>query len=274
MNDIYDLNSYVYDPRTGFMNWALMDTGTWDYPADTRGYSWGITLELAWDAWAARLGSYTEPLHANQMEFDKQLDRAHGDVLEIEHDHRIGDQAGKASVLVYANHARMGVYSEALEQDPAAPDILATEAPGRVKYGCSLNAEQAITSEVGVFCRAGWNDGHTESWAFTEIDRTLALGASASGRSWGRPGDRLGIAALENGLSKWHEAYLAAGGNGFLLGDGRLDYDQERILEAYYSASLGRGCFLSLDFQRAWNPGYNHDRGPVDIFAARLHAQF
>jgi high affinity Mn2+ porin len=274
MNDIYDLNTYVADPRTGFMNWALMDTGSWDYPADTRGYSWGLTFELAWDAWSARLGSYMEPRHANQMEFDHQVSRAHGDVLELEHDHKLGDLPGKTSVMIYANHARMGVYSEALAQDPAAPSVVSTEAPGRIKYGYSFNGEQALTADLGLFCRAGWNDGKTETWAFTEIDRTFALGLAAQGAAWGRPEDRLGAAVLVNGLSPEHRAYLASGGLGFILGDGRLDYAQERISEAFYTVGLGKRFSLSLDYQHAWNPGYNRDRGPVDLFALRLHAQF
>lgn len=274
MNDIYDLNSYVYDPRTGFMNWAIMDTGSWDYPADTRGYSWGLTLEFAWDAWSARLGSYMEPRHANQMEFDHQVSRAHGDVLEIEHDHKVGDLPGKVSVLFYANHARMGTYADALAADPTAPDITSVEAPGRTKYGYSLNAEQALGGDVGAFCRAGWNDGKTESWAFTEIDRTLALGLSAQGTSWGRANDKAGAALLINGLSAEHRAYLAAGGYGFIIGDGRLNYASERVVEVFYALGLGKHCALSGDIQHAWNPAYNSDRGPVTLFAGRLHLQF
>jgi len=274
MNDIYDVNGTIGDPRSGFMNWALMDTGSWDYPADTRGYSWGLTLELAWDAWAARLGSYLEPKVANQMDFDHQVDRAHGDVLELEHDHALGDLPGKVSGLIFANHARMGVYADALAQDPAAPAIVATRAPGRTKYGASLDGEQGLTRALGAFLRLGWNDGRTESWAFTEIDRTLAGGLVLQGGAWGRPEDRLGAGAIVNGLSSEHRAYLAAGGYGFLIGDGRLDYAPERILELYYAVAFGKHAFVTGDYQRVWNPAYNRDRGPVDLFALRLHAQF
>lgn len=274
MNDLFDVNGTVGDPRTGFLNWALMDTGSWDYPADTRGYSWGATLELAWDAWSARLGSYLEPRHANVMAFDHQVSRAHGDVLEVEHDHALGGLAGKVSVLLFANHARMGVYRDALALDPAAPDVTATEGPGRTKYGASLNLEQALSPDLGAFCRLGWNDGRTETWAFTEIDRTLALGLTLQGRSWGRSGDRVGAALVASGLSPDHRDYLAAGGLGFLLGDGRLDYSRERVVEVYYSIGISSSFFLSADYQRAWNPGFNRDRGPVDLFAGRVHVQF
>jgi high affinity Mn2+ porin len=151
-------------------------------------------------------------------------------MLEVAHDHRLGHQPGRASILVFANHARMGVYADALALDPAAPDVTATESPGRVKYGASTNLEQALAPDLGVFARAGWNDGRTQTWAFTEIDRTVALGMSAEGSRWGLPGDRLGAAGIGNGLSRWHRDYLAAGGSGFILGDGRLDYAPERIL--------------------------------------------
>ena len=274
MNDLYDLNGGAGDPRTGFMNWAIMDTGSWDYPADTRGYSWGITMELAWDAWSARLGSYMEPRHANQMSFDPQISRAHGDVLEVEHDHQIAGLAGRASVMVFANHARMGSYAQALAEDPAAPSVIATEQPGRTKYGASTSLEQALGPALGVFARAGWNDGQTESWAFTEIDRTLVLGATLQGAAWGRPADRLGSAVVVNGLSAEHRDYLAAGGYGFLLGDGRLDYAREEIWESCYSVAMGRHLALSADFQRVLHPGYNQDRGPVSLYALRIHAQF
>ena len=274
MNDLYDLNGGAGDPRTGFMNWAIMDTGSWDYPADTRGYSWGITMELAWDAWSARLGSYMEPRHANQMSFDPQISRAHGDVLEVEHDHQIAGLAGRASVMVFANHARMGSYAQALAEDPAAPSVIATEQPGRTKYGASASLEQGLTQALGVFARAGWNDGQTESWAFTEIDRTLVRGATLQGAAWGRPADRLGSAVVVNGLSAEHRDYLAAGGYGFLLGDGRLDYAREEIWESCYSVAMGRHLALSADFQRVLHPGYNQDRGPVSLYALRIHAQF
>lgn len=272
--DIFDANAYAHEPRTQFMNWALMGNGAWDYPADTKGYTWGLAAELAWDAWAFRAATVLEPRAANQMVFDKQVSRAHGDVVEVEHAHVLGDQPGKVRLLGYANHARMGSYAQALEEDPQAPSVTSTRAPGRTKYGLGLNAEQQVTSAVGVFLRAGWNDGHTETWAFTEIDRTLTLGCQVLGGLWGRPQDRFGLAAISDGLSRDHEAYLAAGGNGFILGDGRLAYGPERVLEAYYALALASWATWSFDAQRVANPAYNQDRGPVNLLATRVHFQF
>lgn len=274
LGDIFDVNAYAHDPRSQFLNWALMDTAAWDYPADTRGYSWGAAFELYWDAWALRAGSFMVPTRANGLSFDHQVDRAHGDVVEVEHDHELGGQVGHVRILGYANHADMGSYAESLQQSPLAPDVTATRQPGRVKYGWGLSADQALTGDLGAFLRAGWNDGHTETWVFTEVDRALAAGLSLAGSAWARSQDRLALSLAVNGLSPDHRDYLAAGGLGFMLGDGRLNYGQERLLETYYAVGLGRFLIATLDAQRIWNPGYNRDRGPVDLYALRLHVQF
>ena len=272
--DIFDNNTYSHDPRTQFLNWTLMGHGAWDYPADTRGYTWGYTAEFYWDAWAARYGRFAEPLEANQMEMDHGFARAHGDALEVEHDHALRDLPGAVRVMVYSNTARMGDYREALAQSPVNPDITATRAYGRVKRGWGINAEQALTQDLGAFARWSWDDGKTETWAFTEVDRCITGGFSLKGTAWGRTKDRLGLAYIQNGLAPDHIDYLAAGGLGFLIGDGRLNYAPERIVETYYACAFGRYLTAALDAQRIWNPGYNRDRGPVDIYALRLHVQF
>ncbi len=272
--DVFDQNAYAHDPRSQFLNWALMDTASWDYPADTRGYTWGAALELVWDAWALRAGSFLEPKEANGLLFDHQVSRAHGDVVELEHGHELGGLAGRVRLMGYANHARMGDYRKSLEGNPATPDVTATRRAGRIKYGWGLSAEQALTPDLGAFLRAGWNDGRTETWAFTEVDRTAAGGLSLAGPRWGRPEDRLGLAAIVNGLSPDHRAYLGAGGYGFIVGDGRLNPGQERIVEAYYAFEAAHGFTVSLDAERVEHPAFNQDRGPTSIFALRVHGQF
>jgi hypothetical protein len=271
--DVFDNNTYAHDPRTQFLNWTLMGHGAWDYPADTRGYTWGGVAELTWDAWSARLGRFAEPLEANQLAMDHSLARAHGDALEVEHDHSLGDRPGAIRIMAFQNTARMGDYRLSLAEG-RPPDILTTRAEGRRKRGWGLNAEQAATADLGGFLRWSWSDGRTESWAFTEVDRSASAGLALRGPAWGRPEDRLSVAFVQNGLSADHREYLAAGGLGFLLGDGRLTYSPERILEAVYAAALGRHCTASLDLQRCWNPGYNADRGPVTLSALRLHWAF
>ncbi len=272
--DVFDGNSYGHDARTQFNNWSLWANAAWDYPADTRGYTWGVVLEWYHDDWVARFGSLMEPKEANMMELDHDVQRAHGESLELEHNHELGGQKGAVRFLAYENHARMGVYRDAVAQDPAAPDVIATRAPGRVKYGFGLNAEQALTPDVGVFLRAGWNDGKTESWAFTEVERTLTLGISSSGRAWGREKDRFGLGLAFNGISRDHRDYLAAGGYGFMLGDGRLNYAPEKLIDAYYAIALGSFGSFSLEAQRFRNPAFNQDRGPATVCGIRLHLQF
>jgi high affinity Mn2+ porin len=272
--DVFDGNAYAHDARTQFNNWSLWANAAWDYPADTRGYAWGIALELYRDAWAVRLGSFMEPKEANGLEFDHDVSRAHGDVLEVEHRHALSGRPGAVRVLAYWNHANMGIYREALELAPAAPDITATRAPGRSKYGFGLNLEQEIASGIGIFLRAGWNDGKTESWAFTEIERTLALGATVRGDPWKRPRDLFGVAVALNGINGDHRDYLAAGGLGFMLGDGSLHASTEEVLDAFYRASLASFAAVTFEVEHYWNPAFNRDRGPLTVFGLRLHADF
>jgi len=272
--DFFDNNAYSHDPRTQFLNWVLMGHGAWDYPADTRGYTEGLATEFYWDDWSARAGRFAEPLVANMMEIDHAYGRAHGDALELEHDHSLGTLPGVVRVLFYRNTTRMGDYREALALSPVAPDITATRQYGRVKRGYGINVEQALSQDLGAFARWSWDDGKTESWAFTEVDRSLTAGLALKGTAWHRPQDHFGLAAIQNGLSPDHKAYLAAGGMGFLLGDGRLNYQPERIYETYYACAMGHYVTASLDLQRCWNPAYNADRGPVSLVAVRCHVQF
>jgi high affinity Mn2+ porin len=272
--DVFDDNASAHDPRTQFNNWSLWANAAWDYPADTRGYTWGVALELVHDDWALRLGSFLEPREANGLEFDHDVARAHGDVVEVAHRHAFSGRAGAVRLLAFWNHARMGVYRDALALAPDAPDVTATRVPGRSKYGFGLNMEQEIVPGIGAFLRAGWNDGKTESWAFTEIERTLAFGASLDGKLWKRPGDLLGVAFALNGIGADHRDYLAAGGFGFMLGDGALRAENESVLEVFYRAAFGRILSVSADLQRFGNLAFNGDRGPVTIYGLRLHAAF
>ncbi len=272
--DVFDDNAYSHDPRTQFMNWALMDGASWDYPADTRGYSWGVAVELERPAWTLRLGSFMVPLEANGMALDHAVRTDRGDVAELELRQRWFGAEGKLKLLAYQNHADMGTYLVALAgAGPEPPDVTRTRRDGTHKYGFGLNVEQPLSDKVGVFGRWGWNDGRTESWAFTEVDSTASLGGQVVGRAWGRPDDTAAVALVSNGLRRDHRDYLAAGGRGFLLGDGALDYGRERIVEAYYSLSAARGVSVTADFQHVTNPAYNRARGPVAIWAVRLHVE-
>ena len=273
--DVFDNNSYSHDPRSQFENWALMENGAWDYPADTRGYTIGFTVELNQPGWALRYGLFTMPKVANGMAFDFHLSKAHGQALELEERWTLGTHPGTLRVLAYRNNADMGSYREAIDDPgPNGPDITLARSYS-VKYGFGLNAEQEISPTLGAFGRVGWNDGHTESFVFTEIDRTASVGLSLKGTGWHRPDDVVAFAVVANGLSKDHRDYLAAGGYGFIIGDGQLPhYKPEEIAELYYLFKLEEHVFLTGDVQYVSHPAYNADRGPVLVDGIRVHVEW
>ncbi len=274
LTDFFDNNAYAGDPRTQFNSWSLWANAAWDYPADTRGYTWGLMLELVWDRWAVRVASAMEPAVANGMSLDHRVSKAHGEVLEVARQYTLSSRPGVVRALLYENHADMGSYREALLLKTIAPDVTATRSSGRAKWGAGLNLEQAMADHVGCFLRAGWNDGKTESWAFAEVDRTLSGGISLDGTAWGRPQDHVGAGMAINGLSKDHRRYLAAGGLGFILGDGRLAYAPERLIDAYYSRQVFQRCFISGEVQHFTNLGANGQRGHVTVYGIRIHFEF
>lgn len=216
------------------------------------------------------------PLESNGLRLDTRIAKYHGDQVEIEHDHMIGDQPGKVRLLAFRNKEVMGNYTDAFAYAAAhggTPDV-ALVRKENIKTGYGINLEQSLRTDVGVFARAGWNDGKTETYSFAEIERSLSAGVAVKGDSWHREKDTVGFALIQNGLSKAHQDYLSAGGLGVFLGDGRLNYRPERILEAYYNWNLFKEVSLMADLQHLDNPGYNADRGPVWIGSLRLHAEF
>jgi high affinity Mn2+ porin len=276
--DFLDLNAAGSDSHLQFMNWTVDNNGGYDYAADTRGYTWGAMLEYDDRMWSLRFLEALMPKVANGLNFETNLHRARAENVELELRPKIAGRNSVIRLLGYANHANMGDYQRAiaefLQGITPAPDITATRKQGTVKYGFGLNVEQEIAKQVRGFLRAGWNEGQHESFVYTEVNQTVALGTDISGAKWRRGHDRLGLAFASNGISKAHQNYLALGGLGFLLGDGALHYGRENLVEAYYTAHLWRGMFGSLDVQHINNPGYNRDRGPVWVPALRLHVDF
>jgi hypothetical protein len=276
--DFFDLNSAGSDSHLQFMNWAVVNNGAYDYAADTRGYTYGLVMEYFDHAWAARFGEMLMPTVANGIQLDWNLARARGENFEVErHWALIPKRATVARALVFVNHANMGTYRDAihsyLSSADASPDITLHRRQGNVKYGFGLNFEQELTSLARVFGRLGWNDGATESFAYTEIDRTAEVGADFRGKPWRRGQDKIGAAFVANGISGDHREYLALGGLGFLLGDGALRYGSEKIFEAYYTAHIWRGISVAADYQHVVNPGYNIDRGPASVLSVRIHLE-
>jgi high affinity Mn2+ porin len=289
-SDDFDHNRYASSTRTQFMNWSLWDNSAWDYAADTRGYTYGVVVGFTSPHWSLKYGGYLLPVKANGQELEDVPRRARGDNLEL-----TLSPPGISTVirlLGYRNVARMGIYDEALRIAAATgtvPDIVADDREGRHKYGFGINVEQSLADEgeTGAFARLGWNDGRTESFAFTEVDRLMSVGGQVSGVHWTRKEDHLGAAVAIEGLSGPHRDYLAAGGSGFVLGDGRLSYAHEQILEIYYRADIPwpfndttqvfkkypLKLQLTPDFQYIRNPAYNSDRGPVKFWAVRFHLE-
>jgi high affinity Mn2+ porin len=274
LTDFFDDNKYSHDPRTQFMGWGVMFNGAWDYPADVRGYTWGWVHEIHTHNWALRYASAAMPRVANGLRFDRRILVNRGDVFEVERRYELNKHAGIVRVTPYVNHANAGNYADAIRQGElthAAPDVTATRRNGTIKYGVGLNMEQEIAKDLGVFARLGWNDGKTESFAFTAIDRLATGGISLGGSRWHRRFDNVATEFTASGISGIHRQYLELGGHDFLIGDGRLEYAPESIWESYYSARLFPGFFASLDLQHVSNPAYNQQRGPVWIPSLRLH---
>jgi len=277
--DFFDLNTWGSDSHLQFLNWTVDNNGAYDYAANTRGYTDGAVLEYDDHGWTARFAEALMPKTANGRYLDADIARARAENLELEaRGKRIAHRSGTVRLLSYLNHANMGNYEEAiaefLDHQTTTPDIVATRQQGRHKYGFGLNVEQEITPQVGVFGRLGWSDGRNETFAYTEDDRTGALGVYAAGSSWHRRYDRAGAAFVANGIVAAHQQYLALGGLGFVLGDGGLTYGHEKIFETFYTAHLWRGFSASYDFQHINNPGYNQARGPVSVSSIRFHTEF
>ena len=277
LTDFFDNNRYSHDPRTQFMGWAVMYNGAWDYPADIRGYTWGWVHELHLRNWSFRYASAAMPRVANGLRFDRRLFVNRGDVFEGEYRYAVRKHPGTIRAMPYLNHANAGNYAEAIRQAEltgGTPVVADTRRNGTLKYGIGLNMEQELTKNIGVFARLGWNDGKTESFAFTAIDRLATGGVSITGEKWFRPFDTVATELTVNGVSGVHALYLARGGYDFLIGDGHLQSGPEYVSETYYSARLFPGFFATFDLQHVANPAYNQQRGPVWIPSIRLHIEF
>jgi len=271
--DYFDFNTYAHDPRTHFMNWALMNSGAWDYAANTRGYTSGIYIGYSQPKFDVKFSFAAVPTSANGPVLDYQYDKAHGINLELTKSLRFSKNlSGTYRVLVYHNQAGMGNYE--LANQMGKPDLVATRKDFRRKDGFSLNGELGYKEDWGIFGRYSWNDGKNETWAFTEIDESISLGMHFWGKLWNRKNDYAGIAWVRNGLSAPHQRFQQLGGMGFMIGDGNLNYGGEHIIESFYQFQATPNVFLTPDYQFIVHPGYNIDRGPVHVLSLRVHTEF
>ncbi|HXS56162.1 MAG TPA: carbohydrate porin [Hanamia sp.] len=284
MSDFYDDNRYAHDPRTQFFNWILMDQGSWDYPANTRGYTQGLVVELINPKWEFRASSALLPEMANGSKMNISWIRSNATTIEYVRKWNIKKRPGAIRAMAFYQTSKMPSYSDAtkllLTGDSSVVSIIDGKEQaspsfyGGNKYGFSFSADQQLTNDFGLFARAGWNDGKHSTWVFTEVDHSATVGANILGSSWERPADEIGIAGATGGISKAHHEYLKAGGYGFMLGDGNLNYGNELMIETYYKLQLHSSFSVTFDYQLINNPGYNKARGPVNALGIRGHVAF
>jgi high affinity Mn2+ porin len=273
--DVFDTNKYAHDPRTDFLNWSVVDTGTFDYAADAWAYTYGASVEWYQGRWTVRGGLFDMSVAPNSSELDPRFSQFQW-IGEIEHRHELCGQPGKVAVTGFLTRGRLGRYEDAIQlaQLNGGPADIAAVRRYTSRTGVSFNAEQQLAPDVGMFVRAGFASSGVEPYEFTDIDRTVAAGLSLGGKLWGRPDDTVGLAGVVNGVSSVHTAFFNAGGLGILVGDGQLpNPGTEKIVEMYYSFPL-LSWRATLDYQYIANPAYNRDRGSVSVIGTRLRAAF
>jgi high affinity Mn2+ porin len=295
--DICDNNTYADDQHTQFMNWAMMGNLAWDYGQDTIGYTTGFSAELNQPKWTLRYGFFQMPKKKNGFTGDDRyveipeegsygpFTKSWAMMMEFERRYSVNDHPGVVRLLGWLDEADFASYSEATAYLLANPPDLNAAGQGsgvtipqsarayRYKYGFGLNWEQEIAKNVGMFSRLGWNDGKEEAWTFTDVNWTASLGVSVNGAAWGRANDTYGLAGIISGASQHNQRFLEAGGTDMLDGDGALNYEPEKVIETYYDCDVWKNVHFALDYQFVDDPAFNRDRGPVSIFAARVHCE-
>lgn len=275
--DIFDGNKYAHDPRGDFLNWSILDSGTFDYAADAWGTTYGAVVEWYQNWWTVRAGLFDLSNVPNSISLSLPLFHQDQLVSELEERHTLWDQPGKLKFLYWLTRGNLGTYADALALAAATGTTPSTGAVRnyRSKYGIVLNLEQALTPDLGMFARAGWTQGGVEEDDFTDIDQSLSIGLSLAGTRWNRPDDTVGLAGAVNQIARSAKEYLAAGGLGGIIGDGQLPMaGPEQVIETYYSYAAFSFAKVTADYQFVNNPAYNRQRGPVSVFALRLHAEF
>jgi high affinity Mn2+ porin len=278
VTDIFDTNQYAHDPRGDFLNWAAVDGGAFDYAADAWGYTVGAAAERYIGTWTVRAGVFDLSNVPNSTRLDPGMDEFQIEA-EVEKRYTLFGQTGRVLLTGFDSRGRMALLDETIDLAQTTGvninTALVDARQYRSRMGAVLGLEQPIAEAVGVFARISKAAGNVEPYEFADIDRSVSVGTSIKGIPWHRSDDTVGLVVIDNGISAEREEYLNLGGLGLLIGDGKLPHPgAEQILETYYSAAAFSWVHVTLDYQFVKDPGYNTDRGPVSIFAVRVHAQF
>ena len=288
--DIFDKNTYAGDLRRQFVNMAFLSNAAYDFAADARGYTTGLAGEFYFDDWAFRFAHIAGPKNPNDLFLNFQMLSHYGEQIELEHRHVIKDQPGAIRILGYRNKENSGSYTDAIAEFQADPLKNATTCNGynynsnnagapdlcwarksNIKMGVGLNMEQSITQDIGLFFRGMYSDGKTEVYSYTSSDRSISFGSAIKGQRWGRQKDTVGLGYAQSWISKNHVNYLNMGGIDGFIGDGKINYKPEQVLDIYYQWHVIKSTWLTFDYQYLANPAFNADRGPVNIYNARVH---
>jgi high affinity Mn2+ porin len=289
--DVFDHNTYAGDPRTQFMNWALMANLAWDYGQDSIGYSLGATAELNQADWTLRYGFFEMPAYINagnvgsgnggEDQFLTYPTRGHFEPIyksyamatEYERRYDVGSHPGAVRLLAWLDDASRDTFQAAtdlLVSEGADADLSSVQGYHH-SFGFGFNWEQAVTENVGVFSRLGWNNGKAQALEFSDANWFASLGVSVKGSAWNRANDTIGVGAAVSGLSPDLQKYLMAGGLGIELGDGALNYSPEKALETFYNFEVSKGIQAAVDYQFIADPATNRARGPVNVVGLRFH---
>ena len=276
VGDIFDTDQYAHDPRADFLNWGALDAATFDYAADAWGYTVGAALEWYRGRWTLRGGLFDLSVIPNSPHLDPGAHEFQM-IGELEHRHELAGQPGRVLVTAYDSRAEMALLADALAHADSTGrpvDVVAVRRY-RSRTGVHLSLEQQLSDDLGAFGRIGAASGNVEAYEFTDVDRAVSAGLSLKGVRWGRAHDTVALALMVSEASRIRRQFLDAGGLGILIGDGELPHaGPEQIVETYYDVALAAFAHVSVDYQHIVNPAYNRDRGPVSVFAVRLHAQF
>src|SRR5260370_6246218 len=117
--DIFDTNKYANSPKTDFLNWSLINAGTFDYAGDGWGYTYGAAAEWYHGSWTLRAGAFdlsASPAGADSPDggvLDPTFQQ-YALVAGIENRYDLWRQTGKFKLTAFLNRGRTGRFQDAI----------------------------------------------------------------------------------------------------------------------------------------------------------------